>query len=538
MTERKPGIGEDWLSFWTGFAVFLLSLGVFLGADLLGFGAKVGTWTDLSKAIVPVSASFQWMPAWLSVLATYLFLGLVVGIGNWFLGGNPRKFALAFTLVFALSFACWVLGNYANIAATTPAEFKKFGIGWSLKLTGEAGFVLALLAGLLIGNFLPKLAGLMKEALKPELFVKAAIVLMGAGVGIKALENSSLAWGIMFRGFCAIVEAYLIYWAVIYFIARKYFKFSREWAAPLASGISICGVSAAIATGGAIRARPIVPIMVSSLVVVFAVVELLLLPFLAQTFLWQEPLVAGAWMGLAVKTDGAATAAGAITDALILAKAAGHGIVYEKDWILNTATSIKVFIDIFIGIWAFVLAYIWAKYIEKRAGDKVRAIEIWQRFPKFIIGYALTFGLFLALGLAFPALIKTETVVPVTQEVKVTDPATGNERLEKVPVLKEVSRVDPATGNATLVAVPEMRKEVKAGPAKNAVDAANIFRVLFFCLTFFTIGVVSNFKKLWEEGIGKLAAVYVVGLFGFIIWFGLVISWVFFGGVYPPVVHP
>ena len=538
MTECRSRISEDWLSFWTGLVVFLLSLGVFLGADLLGFGAKVGTWTDLSKAITPVAASFKWMPAWLAVVSTYLFMGLLVGVGNWLLGGSIKKFIVSFTLVFAISFACWVLGNYANIAATTPAEYKKFGIGWSLKLTGEAGFVLALLAGLVIGNFFPRLAGLLKEAIKPELFVKAAIVIMGAGVGIKALENSSLAWGIMFRGFCAIVEAYLIYWAVIYFIARKYFKFSREWAAPLASGISICGVSAAIATGGAIRARPIVPIMVSSLVVVFAVVELLLLPFLAQTFLWKEPLVAGAWMGLAVKTDGAATAAGAITDALILAKAAGQGVVYEKDWILNTATSIKVFIDIFIGIWAFVLAYIWANHIEKREGDKVRAAEIWQRFPKFIIGYLLTFGIFLTLGLAFPALIKTEMTVAATREIKVTDPGTGKERLEKVPVMKEVSQVDPATGMSKTIAVPETKKEIKPGPAKNSTEQANIFRVLFICLTFFTIGVVSNFRKLWEEGIGKLAAVYVVGLFGFIIWFGLIISWLFFGGVHPPIVHP
>jgi uncharacterized membrane protein YadS len=465
-------------------------------------------------------------------------MGVLVGVGNWLLGGNLRKFAVAFTLVFAISFACWVAGNHANIAATTPAEFKKFNLAWSLKLTGEAGFVLALLAGLVVGNFFPRLAGLLKESLKPELFVKAAIVIMGAGVGIKALENSSLAWGIMFRGFCAIVEAYLIYWAVIYFIARKYFRFSREWAAPLASGISICGVSAAIATGGAIRARPVVPIMVSSLVVVFAVVELLLLPFLAQTFLWKEPLVAGAWMGLAVKTDGAATAAGAVTDALILAKAAANGVVYEKDWILNTATTIKVFIDIFIGLWAFVLAYIWANHIEKREGDKVRAAEIWQRFPKFIIGYVLTFGLFLALGLAFPALVRSETTVPVTREVKVTDPLTGKERLEKVPVMKEVSKLDPLTGKSTLVVVAETTKAIKTGPARNSTDEANIFRVMFFCLTFFTIGVISNLRKLWEEGIGRLAAVYAVGLFGFIIWFGLIVSWVFFGGVHPPIIHP
>jgi uncharacterized membrane protein YadS len=538
MKESKLSISEDWLSLWIGLTIFFLSLGVFAGADLLGFGAKVTTWSDLSLAVTPVSGSFKWMPPWLIVIATYLFMTLLVGGGNMLLGGSLKKFIVAFTLVFAISFCCLVLGNHARIAATTPAELNKFHIPWSLKLTGEAGFVLALVSGLVIGNFLPKLAALLKEALKPELFVKAAIVIMGAGVGIKALENSILAWGILFRGFCAIIEAYLIYWAVIYYISRKYFKFSREWAAPLASGISICGVSAAIATGGAIRARPMVPIMVSSLVVLFAVVELLLLPFLAQIFLWKQPLVAGAWMGLAVKTDGAATAAGAVTEALILAKATGQGVAYEKDWILNTATSIKVFIDIFIGIWAFVLAYIWANHIEKRDGDKVRVTEIWHRFPKFILGYVLTFGLFLALGFAFPTLVKSESMVPLVKEKKVTDPATGKDRFDTVPVFKEVSRVDPATGKVTLVSVPETRKVSKPGPAKNATEEANVFRLLFFCLTFFSIGVVSDFRKLWEEGIGKLAAVYVVGLFGFIIWFGLIISWLFFGGVRPPLLHP
>ena len=124
-----------------------------------------------------------------------------------------------------------------------------------------------------------------------------------------AAEQLGLATPMMFQGVCAILVAYLVFWAVVYFVARKYFGFSREWAAPLASGISICGVSAAIATGSAISARPIVPVMVSSLVVIFAVVELMVLPFAAQTFLSHEPMVAGAWMGLAVKTDGAAVAA-------------------------------------------------------------------------------------------------------------------------------------------------------------------------------------------------------------------------------------
>src|SRR5207237_1041203 len=134
--------------------------------------------------------------------------------------------------------------------------------------------------------------------------------------------------------------------------------------------------------------------------VIFAVVELLILPFLAQAFLTHEPLVAGAWMALSVKTDGAAVASGAITEALILASASAEGVNYAKGWILGTAATVKVFIDMFIGVWAFVLAYIWTTRIEKRAGERARVGEVWQRFPKFVLGYAVTFVLvlFLAMG--------------------------------------------------------------------------------------------------------------------------------------------
>jgi uncharacterized membrane protein YadS len=266
---------------------------------------------------------------------------------------------------------------------------------------------------------------------------------------------------------------------VVYFVARKWFGFSREWAAPLASGISICGVSAAIAVGGAIRARPVVPVLVSSLVVIFAVVEVLILPFLAQAFLAHEPLVAGAWMGLAVKTDGAAVAAGGITESLILAKNAAEGVNYQPGWILGTAATIKVFIDIFIGIWAFVLGYIWTNHINVTPDqDKAKLKEIWQRFPKFIIGFLITFAVGFYLALGTPA---------------------------------------------------DIAKKVPA-----AIGEANTFRVIFFILTFFSIGVLSNFKTLWQEGFGKLAAVYLLSLFGFVIWVGLLISWIFFSGITPP----
>ena len=479
--EKKSFLSEDWLSLWLGLFVFILSLGIFAGIDLLGWGIKTNVWTDISNSTSAITKNYSSLPGIVALLLTYVFMLIIVGAGLKALGVGFKKFIIPFTIVFFISYFCWLLGHYAYIAATSD-KLDSLGISWSMNLTGEAGYIIALIVGVIIGNFFPRLVAIIEPSTRPELFIKTAIVIMGAALGVKAAESLGLASSVMFLGLCAIIIAYLIYWATVYYISRKYFKFNKEWAAPLASGISICGVSAAIATGGAIRARPIIPIMVSSLVVVFAVVELILLPFLAQIFLWQEPMVAGAWMGLAVKTDGAAVASGVITEALIRAKALSEiGVNYKEGWIVMTTTTVKVFIDVFIGIWAFILAVIWCSKFEKnKSGDKVRAREIWDRFPKFVIGYALTFLIFLIICLINPDI---------------------------------------------------------TGTASASSGAANSFRQMFFVFTFFTIGVVSNFKKLKEEGIGKLAVVYLLCLFGFIIWIGLFISWVFFHGITPPVIQ-
>src|SRR5262249_51399474 len=311
---------------------------------LLGWGASTRVWMKLADAVAPVSKTYAGLPGPASLVLTYVFTVAVMAVGARALELNVRRFSIAFSAIFWMSQACWLIGNYAYIAAT-PDKRAGFGIGWSLALTGEAGFIIALLAGLSIGNFFPRLAASLQEATRPEWYIKTAIVILGAWLGVQAAGATGLASAIMFRGLAAIIEAYLIYWALVYFVARKYFRFSREWAAPLASGISICGVSAAIATGAAIRARPIVPIMVSSLVVIFSVVELVLLPVAAETFLHHEPMVAGAWMGLAVKTDGAAVASGAITDALIRAKASSvAGVVYKEGWMLMATTPVNGFI--------------------------------------------------------------------------------------------------------------------------------------------------------------------------------------------------
>jgi uncharacterized membrane protein YadS len=478
-TESRPAISEDWLSVVIGLLVFASALVGLAGTDLIGWVVSTSVWIDPGKALAPVGKAYAALGGAGALIVTYLALLAVLTAGAAALKADVRRFAVAFTVVFFIAYGCWIIGSNAHLAVVTPADLQKFGIDWSLKLTNEGGFVVALAAGLVIANFFPRFAEWLKEAIRPELYVKIAVVILGGFIAVNAAGRLNLAGALVLRGTAAIIEAYLIYWAVVYFVARKWFGFNREFAVPLASGISICGVAAAIATGGAIRARPAIPVLVSSLVVIFAVVEVIILPFLAQTFLWQEPMVAGAWIGLAVKTDGAAVAGGGITESLILAKAAAEGVHYQPGWILGTTATVKVFIDIFIGVWAFILGYIWTNHINPtRDSDKTRAVEIWQRFPKFVLGFIATFVISLIIAL---------TASP-----------------------------------DILIRLPTVNAE------------ANTFRVIFFILTFFSIGVLSDFRKLWQDGFAKLAAVYVLSLFGFVIWVGLVISWLMFAGVKPP----
>jgi hypothetical protein len=219
-----------------------------------------------------------------------------------------------------------------------------------------------------------------------------------------------------------------------------------------------------------------VPVLVSSLVVIFAVVEVLILPFIAQTFCrtsrwWPAP----GWASRSRPTA-PAIAAGGITESLILAQNAAEGVKYQAGWILGTTATIKVFIDIFIGVWAFVLGYIWTNHIKPPA--KRPRPEIWERFPKFIIGFIVTFR--------------------------------G----------RSLSRARDARGYRRQGA----RRDRRGQHLPRHLLHPDV--LLDRCL--------SNFKRLWAEGIGKLAAVYFVSLFGFVIWVGLLISWLFFAGIKPP----
>ena len=467
---------EDWWAVWIGlFFVLPGIVAAATGVDLTGWIVKFSKWVDITT-VIRASRNELLSPV-ASLILSYVIFSLATCTGARFMKWNVKKYFVAWTILFWLTVVFYIVGQNAYIAATS-LEQEKYGIDWSLSL-GGAYYIIALFAGLFIGNLTPKrFRTFLMEAAKPEWFIKVAIVCLGTKLGLKAIEATGFAMHLLFAGCCATIAAYLLFWPLAYLICRKVFKLTKEWAACMASAVSICGVSAAIATGGAIRARPIVPIMISSLVVVFAVSELIILPGLLTTYCSNEPIVAGASLGLTVKTDGADAAAGAILDELIRAKVSGQGIHWDEGWILASSIMTKIWIDMFIGIWAFVLAVVWVLFIEKRPGEKVQKSEIWFRFPKFVLGYFIAWFLVMGIGLAH---------------------VLSFESLE--------FGIKPIEGS---------------------------LRKFFFMMTFTSIGIVTDFRELAKEGLGRLAAAYGTILLFVIIPIGLFLAWLFHHGMMPP----
>jgi uncharacterized membrane protein YadS len=352
-------------------------------------------------------------------------------------------------------------------------------LSWGLQLGGGFSYMLALAVGLIIGNLFRGLAGFLREAAKPEWFIKTAIVYLGIKLGLMSMKATGFAVELALAGAAATFVAYLLFWPIVYTLGRKVFKLRRDASAVLSSGISICGVSAAIATAGAIRARPVLPIAVSMLIVVFAMFELVVLPTAYSTIAPDQPIVNGAALGMTVKTDGADAAAGAILDELMVANHyRATGVQWEPDWILSAAVLTKIWIDVFIGVWAFILALIWVYKVDRKPGEEhVGASEIWFRFPKFVIGYFIAWFTYVGIAVWFPEAIKAASV------------------------------------GANIVQSP--------------------MRGMMFMLTFVAIGVITDFSKL--KGMGRLAVLYAIALFAIIAPIAYMVAYIFHHGMMPPV---
>lgn len=519
MTNRKWYSGmttqEDWWAVWMGLFFFFLGFLSITGVDLVGWAVYPTAWVFsppgnkglISHAFYALGGKYSITAkdfyhglGWWSILWTYGVFTITTCIGAKCMKWDLGRFFKGWTIIFFMTIACWFIGHHAFFAAN-KTNWSKYGLNFALSLGGGASFIIALIVGLIIGNFFKGFANYLSVAAKPEWYIKTAIVFLGVKVGylpIKAAATSvklghqmaGLTGDLFFAGAVATIVAYMIFWPGIYIIARLIFKLPRKTAAVLGSGISICGVSAAVATGGAVRAKPVVSIMVSALVVVWAVIELVVLPGIF-THVWPgtgDPLVAGSAMGMAVKTDGADAAAGDLLDEFMRNKVTveTNGAVQWPEGVITTsAVMTKVWIDMFIGLWAFVLAMIWVYRIERKPGETVLPSEVWHRFPKFVLGYFAAW--FIYLGFFF---------------------GTGAGAPESMTLLKA----------AKVGAVP-----VEKG-----------FRKLFFMLTFLSLGVITDFSKLAEAKFGRMVWVYFVALFLFIIPVAVIIAYLFHHGMQIP----
>ncbi|MEI9987278.1 MAG: putative sulfate exporter family transporter [Aliidongia sp.] len=276
------------------------------------------------------------------------------------LGRKARDFVPSFAVLYALSIVIFALGQWtqANYYNLEPP-------------------LVALGLGLLIAN-LTRVPAWLEAGFRVEFYIKIGIVLLGA-----TLPFSLIVWA----GPVAILQASIVSIAtflVIYTVAR-WLGLDRRLAAVLGAGGAVCGVSASIAIAGAVGAKKEHAPIAISIVILWAIVMIFVLPFVARSL--QLPAgVAGAWIGTSEFADAAGIAA-----AQTYAGFAGHapGVTGTGEQAVVAFTLMKVVgRDVWIGLWAFVLALLaTTRWEPAEFGRKADASEIWWRFPKFVIGF-------------------------------------------------------------------------------------------------------------------------------------------------------
>lgn len=347
----------------------MIALGLILFGTLAFFGGSGKLLTAMAITIPNWSADFSKITAylgsnWTGVVYLFGFFAVVFTGAGRVLGYRPGNYLASFSVLFILSIIVTILGS------------NKFIKDWQLETP-----LLALLIGMIIGNS-AKLPGWFQTGLRTEFYVKTGIVLMGATLPFTV---------IMQAGPMAILQATIVAgttFATIYFAATRLFGLDQRFGATLAAGGSICGVSASIAIGGACRAEKEHVSISISMVIIWAVAMIFLLPILAKSLgLAAGP--AGAWIGTSEFADAAGFAA---------AEAIGD------ERAVKTFTLMKVVgRDMFVGIWAVLVAFLSVTRWENKTAQeasKVSPAEIWRRFPKFIIGFFAA-SIFTTLVLAY-----------------------------------------------------------------------------------------------------------------------------------------
>jgi uncharacterized membrane protein YadS len=363
---RKLWKIEDYWAVWLGLGIVLLALVAYsTGSTIAGWAVKPGGWSNLSQLASDLGVHAG------GYLVIFLVFGVVFTLSMVAMGRNVAQFVPGFIILF--------LGSVAVFYLSTWDLAKKADLGAPL---------LALLIGLVIGN-LVKLPSWFQASLLTEYYIKTGIVLLGA----------TLPLTLIFRaGWVAFLQATIVSvctWLTIFLAATKIFGLEKRFGAVLGAGGAVCGVSASIAVGGAVKAKKDHIAISIAIVSVWAIVMIIILSIVLKFMVpgMISPGEAGAWTGTSEFADAAGFAVVAELSAVI----ERGGIValpgqppLNADDPINTFTLMKVIgRDIWIGIWCLILAVVSVVFWEKRdASEKaVGAGIIWERFPKFVLGF-------------------------------------------------------------------------------------------------------------------------------------------------------
>jgi uncharacterized membrane protein YadS len=355
---------EDWWAVWLGLGIVIVAIIAFLaGGTIKPIAVKPASWDSLAALSDHFAAQWQWYVA--QLLLWLIVFGISASAMGWKLG----EFLPSFLFVYAVSLIIFVIGQWKQAGA------------YNLEPP-----LVALVVGLLISNFLP---------LRVEYYIKTGIVLLGA-----TLPFTLIIWA----GPLAMLQATIVSvvtFAVIYYASRA-LGLDRRLGACLGAGGAICGVSGAIAMAGAVKATKEQVAVAITLVILWAIVMIFVLPFAAKA-LQLHAAVAGAWIGNSEFADAAGLAAAQTYGGM--AEASEGAIQGTAEQALQAFTLMKVIgRDIWIGIWAFVFALIaTTRWEVEETGTRPSAGEIWWRFPKFVIGFLIASALvtLIAAGYSF-----------------------------------------------------------------------------------------------------------------------------------------
>jgi uncharacterized membrane protein YadS len=368
MTRRlsKLWTTEDYWAVWLGLGIVLLAIvAQASGRTIKGWAVKPSSWSSLDGVGADLAAHGA------GYLTIFLLFGVVFTVSMAVMGRSVKEFIPGYTALFAGSLAIFLVSSNGFVKSTLH-------LGAPL---------LALLVGLVIGNLF-RLPKWFETSLRTEYYIKTGIVLLGATLPLTLIFSA---------GPIAFVQATMVSvgtWLTIYLAATRLFGLEKQFGAVLGAGGAVCGVSASIAVGGAVKAKKDHIAISIAIVSLWAIVMILALSVIVK---WMVPVPitpgeAGAWVGTSEFADAAGFAVVAELADVIESGAlrAADGSAMNPDDPINTFTLMKVIgRDIWIGIWCLILAVVSVVFWEgKDASQKtVGAGIVWDRFPKFVLGF-------------------------------------------------------------------------------------------------------------------------------------------------------